>query len=111
MYSEKEYNKAVDLLGALGFVYAEKEDYPEAQKIFEIVSKFKKDLGSFGIGYAFALQDENMDALAAFDKAIELNPQYSEAWYSKGSALKTLHREAKQRRRFPEQRSLDSRGL
>lgn len=41
------------MLYALGFVYAEKKNYPEAQKIFTIVSKFKMDLGSFGLGFVF----------------------------------------------------------
>ena len=76
VYSEKEYNKAVEMLGALGFVYAEKKDYPEAQKIFKIMSKFKLDLGSFGLGYVFGLQNENENALVAYDRAIELNPQF-----------------------------------
>ena len=34
------------------------------------------------------------DALADFEKAIELNSQYSDAWHNKGSALKRLHRDA-----------------
>jgi len=34
------------------------------------------------------------DALTAFEKAIELNPQYSKAWYKKGYVLKKLHRDA-----------------
>ena len=90
VYSEKDYIKAVEMLGALGFVYAEKKDYTEAQKIFKIVSKFKMDLSSFGLGFVFGLLNEIEAALAAFDKAIEFNPQYSEAWNNKGVALDKL---------------------
>ena len=92
VYSEKEYNKAIEMLDALGFVHAEKKDYHEAQKIFKIVSKFKMDLGSFGLGYLFGLQNKNEDALAAYDRAIGINPQYSEAWNNKGVELGELNR-------------------
>jgi len=92
VYSEKEYSKAIEMLGALGFVYAKKKDHLEAQKIFKVVSKFKEDLGSFGLGYVFALQKMNEEALAAFEKAIELNPQYYKAWYNKGVMLVNLNR-------------------
>jgi tetratricopeptide (TPR) repeat protein len=92
VYSEKEYNKAVEMLGALGFVYAEKKDYHMAQKIFNIVSKFKMDLGSFGLGFVFELINENENALDAYDRAIEINPQNSDAWNNKGVSLGKLNR-------------------
>ncbi len=92
VYSEKEYNKAIEMLGALGFVYVEKKDYTETKKIFKIVRKFKIDLGSFGLGFTFWLIGENENALAAFDKAIEFNPQDSKAWYNKGVVLGELNR-------------------
>ncbi len=92
MYSEKEYHNAVMMLGALGFVYVEKKDYHEAQKIFKIVSKFKMDQGSFGLGFVFGMLNENDEALDAYDRAIELNPQYSLAWNNKGVTLGKLDR-------------------
>jgi tetratricopeptide (TPR) repeat protein len=92
VYSEKEYDKAVEMLGALGFVYAEKKDYPEAKRLFKIVSKFKMDLGSFGIGFVSGLLNENKDELAAYNKAIEIDPQFFLAWQGKGIALCKLNR-------------------
>ena len=80
------------MLEALGYVYAKKKGYPKAQKIFKILSKFKLDRGSFGLGYVFSLQKMNVEALAAFEKAIEINPQYSSAWYNKGVMLGKLDR-------------------
>ena len=35
---------------------------------------------------------DNRDALAAFDKAISLKPDYAEAWFAKSLALKALNR-------------------
>jgi tetratricopeptide (TPR) repeat protein len=92
VYSEKDYSKAVEMLGALGFVYAEKKDYHEAQKIFEVVSKFKMDLGSFGLGFVFGLLKENEKALAAYDRATKLNPEFYQAWNNKGVVLGKLDR-------------------
>jgi tetratricopeptide (TPR) repeat protein len=100
--SEKKYNKAIEMLAALGFVYAEKKDYPEAQKIFKIVSKFKMDLGSLGIGYVFALQKMNVEARAAVEKAIELNPKNSKARYGKGVVLCELNLPEEARTAFEE---------
>jgi tetratricopeptide (TPR) repeat protein len=92
VYSEQKYGKAVEMLNAVGYVYAEKEDYIEAQKIFKIVRKFVASLGCFGLGFVFARQKKNDDALIAFEKAIELNPQYSDAWNNKGVVLEDLKR-------------------
>ena len=41
-----------------------------------------------------ALDDINKydEAIKAFDKAIEINPQYSLAWYNKGRALYKLNK-------------------
>jgi tetratricopeptide (TPR) repeat protein len=91
VYSEKEYNKAVEMLEALGFVCAEKKDYSEAKKLFDILSKFKIDQGSLGLGYVFALQKMDVEARAAVEKAIELNPKDSKAWYGKGVVLCELN--------------------
>ena len=37
-------------------------------------------------------QGQYEEALQAFDKAIEINPQYGEAWYYKGIILRELGR-------------------
>jgi Flp pilus assembly protein TadD len=39
---------------------------------------------------ALFMQSKNGEAIQAFDKAIEINPQLAEAWNDKGMALMNL---------------------
>jgi tetratricopeptide (TPR) repeat protein len=45
-------------------------------------------------GRDYAAQENYVGAIAAFDKAIALNPKYAEAWNHKGSALANSKRHA-----------------
>lgn len=40
-------------------------------------------------GIALGISEKYEDAIRAFDKAIEINPDYASAWYNKGNALFT----------------------
>ena len=75
-----------------GLFMRRKKTILRRRRLFRIVSKFKMDLGSFGLGYAFGLLNENEDAWSAYDRAIQLNPQYPEGLDNKGVALGKLNR-------------------
>ncbi len=47
-----------------------------------------------GLGCAFCETEEYANAIAAFDKAIALNPNYSKAWNNRGNALSAMKRPA-----------------
>jgi tetratricopeptide (TPR) repeat protein len=44
------------------------------------------------------------DAIACYDRAIEIDPDYALAWGNKGNALKALHRNAEAEKAFDEAR-------
>ena len=46
----------------------------------------------FNIAYSFGEKGEHVKAIENYDKAIELNPNYEEAWYNKGWRLGKLER-------------------
>jgi tetratricopeptide (TPR) repeat protein len=54
-------------------------------------SKYNDEaLESFNAGCAFRQQNKPVEAIRAFDRAIELNPQYLEAWINKGFTLEQM---------------------
>jgi tetratricopeptide (TPR) repeat protein len=46
----------------------------------------------FDKGLALGIQGKYDEAVQAFDKSIEINPQKENAWYNKGNAFKALGR-------------------
>ena len=62
------------MLSSLGFIYVERGNYCEAQRIFWHVNKFKPDLGNLGIGVVFGSQGNWEGALKAFEEALKTNP-------------------------------------
>jgi tetratricopeptide (TPR) repeat protein len=48
----------------------------------------------FNIAYSFGEKGDHIKAIENYDKAIEVNPNYEEAWYNKGNELSKLERHA-----------------
>ena len=46
----------------------------------------------FQQGYEFVEQGDFVAAIASYDRAIEIKPDYDTAWYNRGSALDDLGR-------------------
>ena len=85
--SEPGYKKSFELLSGVGFAYMEMGKYDEAAKIFENINDVKPFESSFGLGLVYGIQGQYSEALDAFNEAIRLNPQDTEAWNNKGIVL------------------------
>lgn len=81
---------AADLLK--GFIYLDLDRLAPAQKAFEIAVEKNPELPDafLGLGNVAMLNSQYANALHAFDKAIELVPDFRAAWFNKGMALKHL---------------------
>lgn len=51
-------------------------------------------------GLNFSFQQNYYDAIECYEKAIEINPKYAEAWYNKGNAFMNLRRIEKNINRY-----------
>lgn len=52
----------------------------------------RSEVTYFNIAYSFYLKEDYMKAIKNYDKALELNPEYGNAWVGKGAALASLKR-------------------
>jgi len=86
------------LLQQKGLALFELGRYDEAIEVYDQVIKNPPSIGWdttaisawIGKGDSLRLQGKNGDALEAYNKAIELGPNYSNAWHGKGEAQKAL---------------------
>jgi len=60
----------------------------------------------FNIAYSFGEKGELVKAIENWDKAIELNPNYEEAWYAKGWSLEKLGRKGEAEQCFKRAKEL-----
>ena len=72
-------------------------EYEEAIKSYDRAIEMSSSPASFyaasawiGKGDALRAQGKNAEAMQAYDKAIYLNPMYSDAWHGKGEAQRAL---------------------
>jgi len=72
-------------------------EYEEAIKSYDQAIEMSSSPASFyaasawiGKGDVLRAQGKNTEAMQAYDKAIDLNPMYSDAWHGKGEALRSL---------------------
>jgi len=64
-------------------------------KLISLARKWKVELSPyyyFELGNIYLNLSKNKEALKAYDKAIEIKPDFAEAWYNKGVALAKLGR-------------------
>ena len=70
---------------------SDNDDNLVAQELFRRLSTLKPDAksprGWFIKGIALSEQERYDEAIQAYSKAIEINPNYAEAWVNKGYAL------------------------
>lgn len=85
--SEPDYPGPCELLFNLGFDYLKKDQYAKANDLFRNITDLRPAESAFGLGMVCAKQGLYNDAIDNFNKAIELNHSYDEAWYNKGLAL------------------------
>ncbi|MEQ9235725.1 tetratricopeptide repeat protein [Coleofasciculus sp. E2-BRE-01] len=71
------------IVGFLGFLWLMKQKGNQTQKA--------SDLHGFNQGNKFIEKQQYDDAIAAYDKAIQLNPNVYQAWYNRGLCLAELH--------------------
>ncbi len=86
------------LLQQKGLALFELGRYDEAIEVYDQVLKDPPSIGLdttsvsawIGKGDSLRLQGKNEDALEAYNKAIEVGPNYSNAWHGKGEAQKAM---------------------
>lgn len=91
----QEYEQAVRLNPgsanrySLGQGYLAAERYDDALRQFEQVQRMErqKPYGDFGLGQAYAKLGQYDEALSSFDRAIEIQPDYWDAYAEKGYTL------------------------
>jgi tetratricopeptide (TPR) repeat protein len=71
------------IVGFLGFLWLMKQKGNQTQKA--------SDLHGFNQGNKFIEKQQYDHAIAAYDKAIQLNPNVYQAWYNRGLCLAELH--------------------
>ncbi|MFL5339042.1 MAG: tetratricopeptide repeat protein, partial [Gemmataceae bacterium] len=78
----------------IAMALATKGDWPEAAKLWEEVTR--EALGQatpyYNLGNALAKLHRHRDAIAAYQQALVLDPQYAEAWCNLGLLLRNLGR-------------------
>ena len=92
-------DKAIDDAYMLQRGRKSEEAIEKSLSIANIAEGHQKDLSSlawFNIGYLHLVQDSAGKALPAYDKAINLRPNYADAYYNRGVAKSVLnqHKEA-----------------
>jgi tetratricopeptide (TPR) repeat protein len=75
------------------FEYYERSEYDSALKTFKSIKNYENEENIlFYIASCYYFEGEIKESLVYLDKAIEINPQFSEAWYNKGVVLDELGR-------------------
>lgn len=87
IYSENGYEKAINMLNNLGVIYSNKNNYKQAEKIFNHIDKLKPGLSNFGKGLVYLNQNQRDKALDAFSAALEVDPKLAVAWTNKAALL------------------------
>ena len=74
-------------------------DYPLGNQLFlemralrKVFSELKSYQSLFNLGNAFYFKEKYQDAVECYGKAIDIKPDYDEAWSNKGAALGNLNR-------------------
>ena len=103
LFKEKKFNKAIklgtkllkkkpedfDLLYVLGFSSINLENYIDAEKFFKKILLFKQNADIFYIyGNINSKLKNYKSAISSFNKAISLNPKFSEAYNNLGNLKK-----------------------
>jgi len=89
--SEGIYNDPAMLLYDLGIDRIEKRRFPEAEKLFKKAINLKQDANSFfSLGLVLSKLGRKRDALANYDKSIEIDPTKAYFWNNKGNILADL---------------------
>lgn len=80
--------RSVDEKADRALALAEKGDIRRAEEtlISLLNSHPQNAMVQFGMGVIHVMKDRYAEAILYFDKAIEINPYFVEAWYNKGSA-------------------------
>jgi tetratricopeptide (TPR) repeat protein len=85
--SERDYDSAKAFLIDIMLAYINEDLYDEAEKVFRYHKILEPDLAAFFSGFFHWKQENRIEALQDYDRALRVNPKLAEAWSNKAVAL------------------------